>query len=98
MMESMEKGKVYEGENPPHANGTRYQTIYGGTIDNFGKHLIGRNLSLELSNNKTITGKLKSYGQFDVVITDSRTGQDVIVFKHAIVTATGDLSPRRDGK
>ncbi len=98
MMETVEKGKVYEGESPPHGNGARFQTIYGATIDNFGKHLIGRTLSFELTNNKTITGKLKSFGQFDVVITDSRTGQDVIVFKHAIITATGDLSPRRDGK
>ena len=55
-------------------------------------------LSFELSNNRTLTGKLKSFGQFDVVITYSRTGQDIIVFKPAIIMATGNLSPRRNGK
>ena len=41
----------------------RYQTIYPGQIDNFGKQLIGRILTLELVNNKTMTGKLVSFGQ-----------------------------------
>ncbi|MEM3859435.1 MAG: hypothetical protein QW478_08510 [Candidatus Micrarchaeaceae archaeon] len=38
----------------------RYQTVYPGQIDNFGKHLIGRLLTLELTNNKTVTGRLKA--------------------------------------
>ncbi|MEM0136312.1 MAG: hypothetical protein QXU18_13995, partial [Thermoplasmatales archaeon] len=67
----------------------RYQTVYSGQIDNFGKHLIGKLLTLELSNNKTLTGRLKSFGQFDVIIVDSRTGQDVLVMKHAILTVQG---------
>ncbi|MEM3192855.1 MAG: hypothetical protein QXU98_07615 [Candidatus Parvarchaeota archaeon] len=71
----------------------RYQTIYPNAIDNFGKHLIGRLLTLELANNKTITGKLKSFGQFDVIITETKTGQDILVFKHAIVSVYGNLDP-----
>ena len=73
----------------------RYQTIYPGQIDNFGKQLIGRILTLELVNNKTITGKLVSFGQYDIIIMDSRTGQNVLVMKHAIVTVQGDLGAKR---
>ncbi|MEM0135155.1 MAG: hypothetical protein QXU18_08025 [Thermoplasmatales archaeon] len=72
----------------------RYQTVYPGQIDNFGKHLIGKLLTLELSNNKTVTGKLKSFGQFDIILIDSRTGQDILVFKHSILTVQGDLSSK----
>ena len=86
----------------PHDNGTeklapnfRYQTIYPGQIDNFGKQLIGKILTLELVNNKTITGKLVSFGQYDIILMDSRTGQNVLVFKHAIVSVQGDLSAKR---
>jgi len=71
----------------------RYFTPYGyGVLDNFGTHLIGRLLTFELVNNKTVSGKLKGYGQFDIIITDSRTGQDLIIMKHAIVSVQGDLS------
>jgi len=71
----------------------RYITPYGyGVLDNFGTHLIGRLLTFELVNNKTVSGKLKGYGQFDIIITDSRTGQDLIIMKHAIVSVQGDLS------
>ena len=73
----------------------RYQTVYPGTIDNFGKQLLGRLLTLELVNNKTITGKLVSFGQYDIIMMDSRTGQDVLIMKHAIVTVQGDLSPKK---
>ena len=73
----------------------RYQTVYPGTIDNFGKQLLGRLLTLELMNNKTITGKLVSFGQYDIIITDSRTGQNILVMKHAIVSVRGDLSPKK---
>ena len=73
----------------------RYQTIYPGQIDNFGKQLVGRILTLELVNNKTITGKLVSFGQYDIIIMDSRTGQNVLVMKHAIVTVQGDLGAKR---
>ncbi len=75
----------------------RYQTIYGNTVDNFGKHLIGRILTFELANGKMITGKLKSFGQYDIIITDSRTGQDILVMKHALITVQGDL-PIPNGK
>ncbi|MEM4091042.1 MAG: hypothetical protein QXQ46_09970 [Thermoplasmatales archaeon] len=71
----------------------RYQTIYPNAIDNFGKHLLGRLLTLELTNNKTVTGKLKSFGQFDVIITETKSGQDILVFKHAIVSVYGNLDP-----
>jgi len=71
----------------------RYRTPYGyGVLDNFGAHLIGRVLSFEIINNKTVTGKLKAYGQFDVIVTDTRTGQDLIIMKHAIITIQGDFS------
>jgi sRNA-binding regulator protein Hfq len=73
----------------------RYQTIYPGQIDNFGKQLIGRILTLELVNNKTMTGKLVSFGQYDIIMMDSRTGQSVLVMKHAIVTVQGDLGAKR---
>ena len=73
----------------------RYQTIYPGQIDNFGKQLIGKILTLELVNNKMITGKLVSFGQYDIILMDSRTGQNVLVFKHAIVSVQGDLSAKR---
>ncbi len=73
----------------------RYQTIYPGQIDNFGKQLIGRILTLELVNNKTITGKLVSFGQYDIILMDSRTGQSILVMKHAIVTVQGDLGAKR---
>ena len=70
-----------------------YFTPYGyGVLDNFGTHLIGKLLTIELRNNKTVSGKLKGYGQFDIMITDSRTGQDLIIMKHAIVSVQGDLS------
>ena len=74
---------------------TRYVTPYGyGVLDNFGAQLVGRLLTFELMNNKTVTGKLKGYGQFDIMVTDSRTGQDLIVMKHAIVSVHGDLSSK----
>ena len=73
----------------------RYQTIYPGQIDNFGKQLIGKMLTLELVNNKTITGKLISFGQYDIILIDSKTGQNILVMKHAIVTVQGDLAARK---
>ena len=73
----------------------RYQTIYPGQIDNFGKQLIGKMLTLELVNNKTLTGKLTSFGQYDIIMIDSRTGQNILVMKHAIISVHGDLLTRR---
>jgi len=71
----------------------RYITPYGyGVLDNFGAHLIGKLLTFELVNNKMVSGKLKGYGQFDIIVTDTRTGQDLIIMKHAIVSVQGDLS------
>jgi sRNA-binding regulator protein Hfq len=71
----------------------RYVTPYGyGVLDNFGAQLVGKLLTFELMNNKTVSGKLKGYGQFDVIVTDTRTGQDLIIMKHAIVSVQGDLS------
>jgi len=70
----------------------RYRTPYGyGVLDNFGAQLVGKLLTFELVNNKMVTGKLKGYGQFDIMVTDSRTGQDLIIMKHAIVSVQGDL-------
>ncbi|MEM3490177.1 MAG: hypothetical protein QXP36_12755 [Conexivisphaerales archaeon] len=67
------------------AQNFRYQTIYPNVIENFGKHLVGRPLTLELTNNKTITEKPKSFGQFDTIIRETKDGHDIIVFKNAIV-------------
>ena len=73
----------------------RYQTIYPGQIDNFGKQLIGRMLTLELVNSKIVTGKLVSFGQYDIILIDSKTGQSILVMKHAIVTVQGELAAKR---
>jgi len=71
----------------------RYVTPYGyGVLDNFGAQLVGKLLTFELMNNKMVSGKLKGYGQFDVIVTDTRTGQDLIIMKHAIVSVQGDFS------
>jgi len=71
----------------------RYVTPYGyGVLDNFGAQLVGKLLTFELVNNKMVSGKLKGYGQFDVIVTDTRTGQDLIIMKHAIVSVQGDFS------
>jgi len=78
---------------------TRYNTPYGyNVLDNFGAHLVGKLLTIELMNNKTVSGKLKGYGQFDIMVTDSRTGQDLIIMKHAIVSIQGDLSVKFNNK
>ena len=92
--------------NGPHSKGTeklvsrlegfRYQTVYPNSIDNLGKHLIGRALSFELTNNKVVTGRMKSFGQYDLIVTDSKTGQDILVMKSAIVSVQGDLSPKKE--
>jgi len=88
MMETQETHKEDKAK-------ARYVTPYGyGVLDNFGAHLVGKLLTIELMNNKTVSGKLKGYGQFDIIITDSRTGQDYIIMKHAIVSVQGDLSSK----
>jgi sRNA-binding regulator protein Hfq len=104
MSESIEDSNKEEYTGP-HGNGTeksvsrlegfRYQTIYTNSIDNLGKHLLGRILSFELTNNKVVTGRMKSFGQYDLIVSDSKTGQDVLVMKTAIVTVQGDLSPKK---
>jgi len=77
----------------------RYNTPYGyGILDNFGTQLVGKVLTIELMNNKTVTGKLKGYGQFDIMVTDSRTGQDYIIMKHAIITVQGDLTVKQNSE
>ena len=92
MMETQETRKEDKAK-------ARYVTPYGyGVLDNFGAHLVGRLLTFELVNNKTVSGKLKGYGQFDIMITDSRTGQDLIIMKHAIVSIQGDLSVKFNNK
>jgi len=86
MMEAQETHKEDKAK-------ARYVTPYGyGVLDNFGAQLVGKLLTFELMNNRTVTGKLKGYGQFDIMVTDSRTGQDYIIMKHAIVSVQGDLS------
>jgi len=98
MMENVEK-TTKEDRQKQDRMPARYNTPYGyGVLDNFGVQLIGKLLTFELMNNRTVTGKLKGYGQFDIMVTDSRTGQDYIIMKHAIVSVQGDLSPTKGGK
>jgi len=74
----------------------RYKTIHGmGHMDNLDSVLIGKILTIELANNKSITGKLKALGIYDLVLTDSKTGQDILVMKSAIMTVQGDLASKR---
>ena len=74
----------------------RYMTIYSGSIDNLGKHLLNRQLSFKLTDNSVITGKMISFGMYDIVVTDSKSGQHVLVMKSAIVTVHGDLAPKKE--
>lgn len=74
----------------------RYRTIYNGSIDNLGKHLLNRQLSFKLLDNTTVSGKLVSFGQYDIVVIDQRTGQHVLIMKSAIVTVQGDLMPKKE--
>jgi len=89
MMENVEK-TTKEDKQKHDRMPARYNTPYCyGVLDNFGTQLVGKLLTFELVNNKTVTGKLKGYGQFDIMVTDSRTGQDYIIMKHAITTVQG---------
>jgi len=93
-MENMEK-TTKEDKQKQDRMPARYNTPYGyNVLDNFGAHLVGKLLTFELVNNKTVSGKLKGYGQFDIMVTDSRTGQDLIIMKHAIISVQGDLSSK----
>ena len=96
MMENVEK-TTKEDRQKQDKMPARYNTPYGyGVLDNFGAQLVGRLLTFELMNNRTVTGKLKGYGQFDIMVTDSRTGQDYIIMKHAIVSVQGDLTLKQN--
>ena len=83
MIESLDAGKKVfvnshgtdSEKSPPNF---RYQTIFPGQIDNFGKQLIRRISSFEPINNETMTGKLISFGQYDIVVTDGRIGQNIL--------------------
>jgi len=98
MMENVEK-TTKEDRQKQDRMPARYNTPYGyGVLDNFGTQLIGKLLTFELMNNKTVTGKLKGYGQFDIMVTDSRTGQDYIIMKHAIVSVQGDLTVKQNSE
>jgi len=94
-VENMQKEEKQKQDRTP----ARYNTPYGyGVLDNFGTQLIGKLLTFELMNNRTVTGKLKGYGQFDIMVTDSRTGQDYIIMKHAIVSVQGDLTVKQNSE
>ncbi|MFP3300553.1 MAG: hypothetical protein RXN92_05720 [Thermoplasmatales archaeon] len=94
MMENVEK-TTKEDKQKQDRMPARYNTPYGyGVLDNFGSHFVGRLLTFELMNNRTVTGKLKGYGQFDIMVTDLRTGQDLIIMKHAILSVQGDLGSK----
>jgi len=98
MMENMEK-TTKEDKQKQDRMPAGYNTPYGyGVLDNFGAHLVGKLLTFELMNNKTVSAKLKGYGQFDIMVTDSRTGQDYIIMKHAIVSVKGDLTVKQNSE
>jgi len=98
MMENVEK-TTKEDRQKQDRMPARYNTPYGyGVLDNFGTQLVGKLLTFELMNNRTVTGKLKGYGQFDIMVTDSRTGQDYIIMKHAIVSVQGDLTVKQNSE
>jgi len=98
MMENVEK-TTKEDRQKQDRMPARYNTPYGyGVLDNFGAQLVGKLLTFELMNNRTVTGKLKGYGQFDIMVTDSRTGQDYIIMKHAIVSIQGDLTAKQNSE
>ena len=98
MMENVEK-TTKENREKQDRMPARYNTPYGyGVLDNFGAQLVGKLLTFELMNNRTVTGKLKGYGQFDIMVTDSRTGQDYIIMKHAIVSVQGDLTVKQNSE
>jgi len=98
MMENVEK-TTKEDRQKQDRMPARYNTPYGyGVLDNFGAQLVGKLLTFELVNNKTEAGKLKGYGQFDIMVTDSRTGQDYIIMKHAIVSVQGDLTAKQNSE
>jgi sRNA-binding regulator protein Hfq len=96
MMENVENTQKEDKQKQDRGQ-FRYNTPDGyGILDNFGAHLVGKLLTFELVNNKMVTGKLKGYGQFDVIVTDTRTGQDLIIMKHAITTVRGDLTVKQN--
>jgi len=98
MVENVEK-TAKEDKQKQDKMPNRYNTPYGyGVLDNFGAHLVGKLLTIELMNNKTVSGKLKGYGQFDIMVTDSKTGQDLIIMKHAIVSVQGDLTVKQNSE
>jgi len=98
MMENVENTQKEDRQKQDRMP-ARYNTPYGyGVLDNFGAQLIGKLLTFELMNNRTVTGKLKGYGQFDIMVTDSRTGQDYIIMKHAIVSVQGDLTVKQNSE
>jgi len=98
MMENVEK-TTKEDKQKQDRMPARYNTPYGyGVLDNLGAQLVGKLLTFELINNRTVTGKLKGYGQFDIMVTDSRTGQDYIIMKHAIVSVQGDLTVKQNSE
>jgi len=98
MMENVEK-TTKEDRQKQDRMPARYNTPYGyGVLDNFGAQLVGKLLTFELMNNRTVTGKLKGYGQFDIMVIDSRTGQDYIIMKHAIVSVQGDLTVKQNSE
>lgn len=98
MTESVEESKDTQGNSRPANNrpeSMRFQSLWGvNHLDNLDKNLIGRILTFELINNRTYTGKLKALGMYDLVITDSRSGQNLIIMKATIVTVQGDILPR----
>lgn len=98
MTESIEENKDTQGNSRPANNkpdSMRFQSLWGmNHLDNLDRNLIGRILTFELINNRTYTGKLKALGMYDLVLTDSRTGQDIILMKAAVVTVQGDILPR----
>ncbi|MEM4091069.1 MAG: hypothetical protein QXQ46_10105 [Thermoplasmatales archaeon] len=96
MMET-ENRKQYEN-SPSTENKApkRYVTQFGdGHMDCLDASLIGRQITVELISGRIISGKLKYLGQFDLILMDNRTGWDILIMKHGILTILGDLTPKK---
>ena len=80
---NIEKEKPKQEESVKERHKIQYENR---DLDNFGNHLIRKILTFELMNNRLETYKLKGYGQFYIMIGDSRRGQDIILIMQGIIS------------
>ncbi|MEM0134840.1 MAG: hypothetical protein QXU18_06370 [Thermoplasmatales archaeon] len=94
-MESESKKQYNNPHDVENKASKRYISQFGdGHMDCLDAGLIGHQVTIELINGRIISGKLKFIGQYDLILMDGRTGWDILVMKHAVLTITGDLTPK----